>query len=291
MVRFVVRKDDHDIMFVPAGTQVPMDEREEGVIYEHLDTGGGDCDQHGKSLQDASSFLLTCRKYKMEQYPGLQELIALSIRADNIVKMEATDLHYLIRGLPQKFTDPTTSQVNWNIVVDRAFELFDIIYDQTRSHRWAQKEWSKCGRMVSLANGLKVGVCFMRPYMRDSAFEKGADIVIFTEYVEHRKRNVGPYTWGIQKNRTSQHVDIGPLVAAIRKAEMKARGRDAEFANLDCVQHHPQVPGIFFHDSRNLILCGGDTVEFEKSDYPWIGPHQLLNLTVEVVGKAQALTP
>lgn len=292
MLKFVVKKNEYSISFVRAGERLAKDEEEAFMADDceivYLDTGGGECDQHGKKLERSSSFELTCQKYKRQNEPGLQVMLELSRKSDNVEEIDPTSIHYQIRGLPSQFRDKETREVDWQKVIDFAFIMFDIQYRRDTIVETNRRTYLRRGTPpVELKSGIKLAVLINHPEWRDAAYEAGADVVLWTVQANRHDKDSG-LNVGIQKHRKAQaKVNLKPVIAHLREAEMHKRRVKASFTKMDCDGMHPQVPGWFLHDSENLILCGSDTMPLMAEEFTTLNPSEMALAVQKILGHVE----
>ncbi len=245
------------VLFVNAGEGLPKDEWRElknaGWWVETADTGRGKHDQHGKELGRTSSFEMLVRNYRYPTDTGaLKAFVDLANKSDSIEEMEATSLHYILKGLPNFFKSPEGNQeVSWGEVKDMAFAMFDIIYSLELRKAQGAKRFAEGGYEIeSLTSGIRL--CPLRtPKVRDAAYQQGADVVVW-----RADQQGGGFHVGAQVNRNSR-VTLERVAGAIRKAECEKRGVPIPEGDLTVIERMVAVPGGWYlHDSRKLMLCG-----------------------------------
>ena len=237
VARFLVGPNaEYEIRYVPAGERLTEDE--EGgysqVIY--ADTGGGDADQHGRQLVRSSSFKLLVEKFQPEVDPALLPIIELTVATDNIDKMSATSIHQVFLGLAHYYWEKG-SGTNWSRVTEYAFIAFDILYDREKARLKSDADFADFGRLITLPNGIVVGDVGFRPRLRDAAFERGADVVLWMAGVGEKKHHPGIQ---VHRKHVGNKLTLWAILEELRRAEARARGgvkvRDLD---LDLRQMHP----------------------------------------------------
>lgn len=259
---YLIAKGNCTLKVLNSGEKLPDDEAR-GNIVEYLDCGGGDCDHHGKGLERTSSFELLCKKYRLLDDPGLSVLLELSKKIDNAEEVHWDSIAWSVNGLEHNkdFKDPDSGDVDYGRIFEFASVIFDQNYRQTRNRYTAAKEYDEClaKKLIevrSLPNGRVVALLHGKPRLRNEAFKRGADVVLFTEPVD-RKKPFGDFHVQIAVNRNCA-IDLAPLMADIRREEVNKRhGKRAHtlpLAKLDMSGTHPQVPG--WYGLHKLIVCG-----------------------------------
>ncbi|MBA3789124.1 hypothetical protein H0X32_01865 [Patescibacteria group bacterium] len=277
-LRFVSKDAVSEIMFVPSGERLDP-EYTDGYRVLYMDTGGGDCDQHGKMLERASSFQLMAEKYGFARDPGIVDILELTRATDNVERISRTDIHYYFKGLPYHLTDCKSREVDWEAAADRVFEVLNVIYSQGKMRARAKKLFQYDGRIQHLKNGLQLAIILQKPNLREEAFERGADVVVWTQ-----KHDDGKFYVGIQVNRRT-NLYLGDVMHAIRMAE--AEKRAAVITGSEARELHtiPSIPGWFFHDSGKLIVCGSRSHDLEPHEFTLLEPHEILTAVRTGLGR------
>ncbi|MEI6863892.1 MAG: hypothetical protein WCK46_00760 [Candidatus Adlerbacteria bacterium] len=265
-VRFIVGDSEYKVVLLPAGVPLPDEDRVGHRVLE-MDTGGGPLDQHGKGLTDTSSFKLMCEHYGFHTDEGLWPFIKLTVATDRAEQVDRLSLHYQLRGLANYHRDHTSNEIDWGTCCQRAFEMFDILYNQETSRLQSAVNLHKLSKRYTLENGMNVCLLWGNPQLRDAAFEDGADVVMWT--ILKRKH----FQVGIALNRNAPNaVEKGMLsvVSAIRIAEAKARGIDAAGHDLRATGPNKYFGGWYAHPGENggtrLILCGSKKAPLEPEE-------------------------
>jgi hypothetical protein len=266
--RFIVPKGAPcTVAFIEAGDTYVANEGDDVEVL-HMDVGGGNCDQHGKLLERASSFMLLAKEYGLENDPALQSILDLTIRTDNVEEIDRTSIHYVFKGLPGICREG--SEISWIQVLENAYVILDIIYGQEQAREKSRLEFKKTGRMKTLRNGLRIATVWWNPSLREAAFEAGADVVMWTQ-----KRSKGIEV-GIQVGRSSNVPLIGAM-RAIRAAEARARGTDVSKVDLGSLGTLECLPGWFLHDSKRLILSGSRSRRLQGDEFTKLTPEKILD--------------
>jgi hypothetical protein len=275
--RFIVPPEsDFSINFVSAGSLLTPEESE-GFNVLYMDTGLGDCDQHGRELVRASSFQLVVGKYCLERYPGLAPILELTRATDNVERIDPTSVHYYFKGLPYFLRNSATREINWQWVYERVFEVFDVIYSQEVQRLEAQAKFRLLGKNNRLRNGIRVSTLLWMPNLREAAYESGSDVVLWTE--SRGKKN---YNVGVQVNRDSSVTLVG-VVRALRLAEAEKRGITLSPDEAEMIGVHPQIPGWFLHDSKKLVLCGSRSSRLGPDEFTQLRHFELQPLILNVL--------
>ncbi len=215
----------------------------------HIDTGGGRFDHHGGKNKSATRIMVA--ELGLENDPVLKKLLALIEAYENADKMEFYAPSQLITGWYYLY------RTNPKLVLERAFEVFDILYGQEKQRieieaKSDQVDWRDC-------NGKKVAVLDEIAQLRDWCFDNGADLVVWKN-----TNNAVPY-YGIQVSR-NQDLSLSKVVAALRKAEAAARNVALEGIDLEVIEELESLPGWYLHHSGKLILCGSRKKPLKKHE-------------------------
>ncbi|OGZ23173.1 MAG: hypothetical protein A3A08_02830 [Candidatus Nealsonbacteria bacterium RIFCSPLOWO2_01_FULL_41_9] len=275
--KFIPNATDAKIVFVNAGKTLPGSDNDASVL--HFDTGGGDFDQHNKNLKKTSSASILVEKMGWDD-PGLQPLLDMVTATDNIEPQPKTSIHFIIEGYPRKFRNPDKT-IDWPLVIDRTFELFDIIYDQEVQRIQSQKSLRTHAGISLLPNGIKLTSILGYPSLREAAFEDGADVVVWTE-----NRGEKRFHTGIQVNRNSDLV-LTKVAALLREREARSRGINAQGKNLMYAGKDDVDAGVWYlHDSSlRLILNGSRSYLPVKEEYTRLSPGDIIQITIQALGK------
>lgn len=274
--RFIAKpEDERDFAFVASGENLPAEEAE-GYTVLTMDTGRGELDQHEKNLERSSSFVLLCEKYGLVNDYAMQPLIELSRATDNVEKVDFTSIHFVLKGLWYYYRDPKSKEVDWSAVVNSAFTILDVLYNQASSREAAHKMFEKVGKVEDLPSGNKISVLMGQPRLRDAAFEAGAQIVLFTHMVD--KKN-GTFGVCIQVNKRRFKANLAPLMTGLRALEASKRGVAIDGrTDLGSTGAMPEFGGWYFHDSGNLILCGSRTHQLQEGEHTKLSVDELLSV-------------
>jgi|SRR3989344_569028 len=215
----------------------------------HIDTGGGRFDHHGGKEKTAS--LLMAKELKLDSDPALKNLLSLVESYEKAEKQVFYSPSQIITGWYYKY------QRNPRLVVEKALELFDILYGQEKKRIEAESKaeavvWKECGQY-------KVAVLDEIPQLRDWAFEAGAAVVVWKSTVN------GNPNYGVQVSR-SLDVTLTKMVAKLREEEAKARGLDLSDTDLETINELEQMPGWYLHSSHKLVLCGSRKKPLKKNE-------------------------
>ncbi len=259
IIRFVMGPNaDYEIQYVRAGER--LSEAEEAgysqVIY--VDTGGGDTDQHGKSLTRSSSFKLLVEKFQPEVDPALLPIIELTVATDNVEEMSPTSIQQVFLGLPHYYRE-NSPETDWSMVISYVFIALDVLYDREKARLKSETDLQTQATMITLPNGMVICDVGFRPRLRGAAFAKGADVVIWMAPVGKNK-----FHPGIQVNRKhmrgdSPKLSLWAVLEELRRAEAKARCVSVRGLDLRQMQPIAEVGAWFGHDSGGLVACGTKT--------------------------------
>ncbi len=252
--KFVPKTAKAEIVFVRSGESLPGSDDDPSVL--HFDTGGGEYDQHGKSSRRTSSAMLLAQHLELQDDPGLGALLELTVMVDNVEQIAPTNLHYIIEGLP-RIHRGADNQIDWVAAQRAVFDMFDIVYGQETGRQESRDRLEEFAGFHTLPNGLRYTELLWCPNLREAAFERGADVVLWTQ---HKKSG---FWVGVQVNRRSG-VLLSSVVASLRKAEVAKRGIAAEG---DLARVGQEGTNWFLHDSRRLVLCGSRTHELTDEEF------------------------
>lgn len=276
---------------VDSGTKL-SDEEAADFEVEYVDMGGGDCDHHGKGLVYTSSFDLVLKKYGFADDPGMQVLLEMSKKADNAVEIPWDSMHHIVTGALYDQNFRANDGPDVSRILDFAFVCFDICYRQAQYREKTKNEYLGSVNEEILTNGLKIALLENGGKFRGYAFERGVDLVIATEQANKKDRSEGIMVQ-IMVNRKSK-LNLAPLAAHLRYAEMANRGMQAKFAKLDMVGMHPQVPGWYLHDpqpepengqmTHKLLVCGTRKHPGTKETRTVLTPKHILRIARSKLG-------
>lgn len=262
-LKFIKKTANAEIVFVNSGQTLPDSGNDPSIL--HLDTGGGENDQHNKGFYYTSSAQLLADKLELSDDPGLKPLLANATMVDNIAPLPSTNIHFIIEGYPQMFKREDRT-VDWQKVRERVFELFDIIYNLETRKALSRKSLEEHGEWTTLANGLKVALLIWHPECREAAFEKGAAVVIWTT-----KRGENHFYTGVQVNR-NYPLYLDNTWKALQNTEALARRVPVE-----------KVRCWYLHDSLKLILNGSRTYKPTEEEYTKLVPRQITGLVLRTL--------
>lgn len=269
--KWIPTAKDAKIVFVRAGEILPGSEGDPSVI--HFDTGGGEFDQHGKSLIDKASASLLVERLGLQEDPGLKSLLEMVEAADNVRPLPPTSIHYAMEGYPRRYRRPD-GIIDWETVQARVFELFDIIYEQETQRAESRKELEKHTSWIILPNKIKVAMILWHPHLREAAFEKGAHVVVWTITRKPHK-----FWVGIQMNRNFPQLHLRGVVVKLRKAEAEKRDIDVQGRTLGYIGQEGVVGSTWFiHDSLNLVLSGSRSHPLRDEEFTLLAPGQIVDL-------------
>jgi hypothetical protein len=284
-INFVMPTDaEYSIHFVNAGNGLTAEEAGDDHVL-HMDTGGGPYDQHGKELGRVSSALLLARANGLEHHPGLKPILDLTVASDNIDEMSPTSIHYYFTGLFHKLRNMPMAE-RLDLIRERAFEAFDVYFDQAAAHAKADDTFKKNGQINTLNNGIKI--CQLPQNagnQREAAFRAGADVVLFSS-----RKNDGRVFFGIQVHRRSR-VDLTGVMGAIRHAEADKRGLQLLESEEIRIGEARPMPGWFLHQSRRLIVCGSHSADIPPELCSRLKERQIFNLVWDALEKLPKYEP
>lgn len=226
----------------------------------HIDTGGGRFDHHGGKNKSATRIMVA--ELVLEADTALKRLLALIEAYENADKMEFYAPSQLITGWYY------LHRTNPKIVLERAFELFDILYGQEKQRIEVESQSDKVEWIE--AAGKKIAVLDEIANLRDWCFDKGADIVVW------KNTNNGVPYYGIQVSRKSD-LSLSKVVSALRQSEASVRKVDLGEINLEAIEELEKLPGWYLHHSGKLILCGSRKKPLKK--------HEVSLLTFDTIVK------
>lgn len=267
--KFIPKTKNATVMFINASTSLPGSEKDLSIL--HFDTGRGDYDQHGKKFRKTCSAVLLAEKLELLNDPGLKPLLELATKVDNIEPLSPTNIHYIIEGYPRMFKKD--GSIDWQTVMDRTFELFDIIYNQETARVKARGSLERFSEWTTLPNGLKISSILWHPECREAAFEAEAAVVIWTV-----SRNKNHFYTGIQVNRRYRRLLLDNVVASLRDQEGKVRQIDIHGQDLRYIGREKPITNWYLHDSKRLILNGSRTWQPTEEEYTKLTPRQIVGL-------------
>lgn len=230
----------------------------------HIDTGGGKFDHHGGKAKSATRIMVA--ELKLENEPALKKLLNLIEAYENADKMEFYAPSQLITGWYY------LHRTNPKIVLERAFEVFDILYGQEKQRIDIEAQSDKVTWVE--AKGEKIAVLDEIANLRDWCFENGAAVVVW------KNTNNGTPYYGIQVSRNSE-ISLDKAVASLRKTEAEVRKVDLKDDNIEAIEELEDLPGWYLHHSKKLILCGSRKKPLKKHEVSQLDFRQI----IEVVSK------
>ena len=238
-----------------------------------FDTGEGEYDQHGKGLERSCSARLLTEKLGIDN-PGIKPLLEMVTAVDNAESLPPTSIHFAIEGYPRILQK--NGKIDWETVLQRVFELFNMIYGQEVARIKAKEKLEKFCEWTTLPNGIKVASILWHPECREAAFEAEAHVVIWTI-----SRNGGKHFYtGIQVNRRC-NVFLDNLVANLRFQEAKIHEIQTK-SGQDIRGVGRQGPW-YLHDSMKLILNGSRTWTPSEDEYTKLFPRQIVGLANKIL--------
>lgn len=270
--KFIPRAANAQLVFVRSGEKLPGTEDDPHVL--HFDTGGGEYDQHNRSLEKTCSAVLLANRLGVQNDPGLTELLKMATDVDNVRKLPPTSIHYAIEGYARLFQKE--NEVAWEKVQERVFELFNIVYGQEAQRARGKNDLEKFGRWTQHPNGAKV--CFLpyHPNTREAAFAAGATVVIWTEACKAPFR--GRVQIGIQRSRDHEYLKLRSVAWSLRKAEALQRTLQLGEQELGAVGEDSNTHW-FLHDSLGFVCNGSRTHPLEREEeFSLLSLNQVLNL-------------
>lgn len=263
--KFIPKTTNAEVVFVNAGESLPDSDGDNSIL--HFDTGGGEYDHHGKGWRKTSSATILAKKIGVINDPGLRPLLEMVTAVDNIEPLPPTNMHYAINGFPRQYRD-TDGTINWQVVQERVFELFEIVYGQETDRVKSREALGKYAEWTTLSNGIRVCSLLWHPECREAAFEGGAQVVVWTV-----SRNSKHFYTGIQAHR-QYPLFLDGTAAALRSQENKTR-EEAATENLRSVG---RIGAWYLHDSKKLILNGSRTWKPTEEEYTKLTPRQIVGL-------------
>ena len=230
----------------------------------HIDTGGGKFDHHGGKNKSATRIMVT--ELGLGDDPALKRLLSLIEAYENADKMEFYAPSQLITGWYYLY------RTNPKSVLERAFEVFDILYGQEKQRVEIESQSDKVDWREF--NGKKVAVLDEIAQLRDWCFDNGADIVVW------KNTNNGVPYYGIQVSRKLDF-SLGKVVAALRSSEAVARRVELEATDLEVIEELEKLPGWYLHHSGKLILCGSRKKPLKKHEVSLLTFDQIVKIISE----------
>lgn len=267
-------KDKYEVEFdyVPSGTQVKDELAAQYDKVEHIDTGGGQFDQHGKNIDRGSSTLLVAEHFGLMKKPGVAHIVELTRKSDNIEKTSPSDLPARMKGFSFEYRDPETRKTDWDKVVQAGIKELDAYYGRENHKaesvplwKWMKKErFARTGKKLAefLPNGMKFGDLDKYPRVREIALtNEGFDVVAY------RQNNVeldwGDMFYPLISMSQERRFDLKPVIAALRTAEAEVRGESVDGLDLTQGPIIPQLGDWFSLEipvngkSTSVFLCCG----------------------------------
>jgi len=269
--KFILKAVNAQIVFVNAGESLPGSEGNPSIL--HFDTGGGEYDQHNTGRWKTPSATLLVEKLGLlTENPGLKPLLEMVKAVDNIKPLQADSIHYTIEGYPrQKKFQNHNGSINWQLVQERVFELFDIVYEQETARVKAREKLQECAEWTTFPNGIRVCSILWNPECREAAFKAGAHVVVWTQ-----SKGSNHFYTGVQTSR-NYPLFLDGVVAALRSQESKAR-KETTPNNLHLRSVGRLGSPWFLHDSKRLILNGSRSWKPTKEEYTRLVPRQVVGL-------------
>ena len=252
--KFAKHWDPNRVQLIPAGTAEPED-RQATVAY--FDVGGGIFDHHETNERTSAADQLA-KHLGMSQEPAYRVLVEASIKADHAESVETTDLRHLVNGYIFRYRGGKLDLVG---LLERVFELFDILSEQQVARDRAAKEFDRVAEWPQLQD-TDVRLCVLpgKPALRHEAFDRGADVAIWNQ-----ENGSVRYT-GIAVNSRSD-VRLKPLASLLRQAEIEVRKLARPAVELNYWGLDQAVePSWFLHTSEKLILNGSKKRKLEESE-------------------------
>jgi len=270
--KFIPEAKEAEICFVNAGQALPGSEGDPHIL--HFDTGGGEYDQHGKGFKKTSSATILAERLDLLKDPGIKPLLEMVTAVDNIRLLPPTSIHYAIEGYPR---DPKFKNqdgiIDWQMVQERVFELFDIVYNQETRRVQSRENLKKYAEWTTLPNGLKIASILWHPELREAAFEAGAAVLVWTQ-----SRGPGRFYTGIQRSREYEPLRLDNIAATLRFAEAQVRGINVQGKNLLYIGREGPITSWYLHDSLGLILNGSRSWKPTEDEYTKLQPRQIVGL-------------
>lgn len=248
---------DCTLDFVPAGTCLPDDHpawKTHEVI--HVDTGGGKYDQHGKELEDSSSFELLVEDLCMRGDAAVQKLLPLANAADNARPIDPTSIHFLFTALPYcmkvKSGRKWEKRPDWAEIANNVFFVLDTMAAKWRADAKTTERFKRIAQIETLPNGLRFCALPNEPGLRVAAYDAGADVVAWTAPTN------GGFNPAVQVSEAAA-ADLTPLIGKLRAAEAELRAVDVNGCDINQFREVPGIPGWFLHDSRRFLGSGTKT--------------------------------
>jgi len=180
-------------------------------------------------------------------------------------------------------------------VTSYAFITFDILYNREKGRLKSESDFDRFGKLIKLPNGIMVGDVGFRPRLRDAAFARGADVVVWMNPAGEKK-----FHPGIQVHRKHMHQDkpaltLWSVLEDLRRAEGKARSVDVRRLSLRdmqplCVNGVKVLGAWFGHDSGGLVACGTKTHVPTDDERTRLSPGRILNIVTERLGLLSPIT-
>ncbi len=257
--------------FVRSGERLESGEGDPQVL--HVDTGLGEFDTHGKGLGRTCAAALLAERLGIEDLPGIADLLEWVTKIDNAeLLLDYTDMSYYILDLPKlEEVKDWRGRVEWVKVVNLAYREFDRQYQRgLQRHQNRTIDLPKYAQWI-MTPKKEIRVCTIldRSYLRITAFEAGADVVVWTQPMDgafHAGVDINPTGESPDRVELRESLSLQAAAAVLRWQEGQKRGLDLDVSELVYWGQLPPVPNWFLYDSNKLIRCGSGTHPLRKEE-------------------------
>jgi hypothetical protein len=262
----------HKYVYVPAGTAQLGSEGDPGVL--HIDTGGGEFDQHNKGLTRTCSTALLAAKLGLSQAPGLQEFLEwVTIFDNDEAYFPSTHIHHIVTALPRHPScKGSNGETDWDKVRERTYEYLDALYEQEAGRFRARREIIEIASKHPLPNGINVFSYPARFFYSEAVAEKGADVGI-----QFQDKEAGRFYVGVKVFR-GRKIDLTKVAQYLRLGEAMKRGLGLYPDDLAYIGQREPLRGWFLHDSRRLVLCGSAKGPLKQDEYTRLSKEEIEQL-------------
>ena len=258
------------VVFVKQGESLSASERKG---YHILDVA----ESSSKRVPGSSSFRELIRGTLYEEDINLAPFLALAHDTENGIDIDPMSIDYYLKGLRLQRKDPRTREVDWQKVVDEAIRAFKGMYDAIAIHTTETDSSRLDINVYDTGKGVQLGVLNGRPGLRDEAFKRGADVVLWTQDTEKG------YFVGIQVNRHS-HLKLGPVALALRRREAELRGIKLVHSSEDA-QVFSEVPGWKLNEMITFLSCGTRSNPLPFQELTKISHEEIEKIVAETLGR------
>lgn len=280
LMRYLPQAADAELVLVNSGTSLEGSQGDPTVIT--FDTGHGQFDHHSNGIgRDTTSAHLLAQALEVNGLPELQELLTHALKVDRAEAISPTDINYQIKGWSYRLHNPQPGTPEWEQLREMVFTMFDIVRDQEALKAKTQTEFESSNVHWATQWGVRICVLNNRPQLRNAAFERGADVVVWSQ-----NQPKGKILAGVQLNRNSRdRIDLTRVAAQLRLAEAKARGIEVNGSNLAYIGQGQPIPTWYLDQSLNLILAGSKTHKPAPDEWTRLTADEIARVVIRTFGE------